>query len=134
MLMRLGEIVISQHNPLVIDGIEKRPCTPGERWMRERAATEFDEGQIMAEVIYNWDFPNEVSDALRTCAQPLEAAIFSPMGAVVHLASLLADQSSHSTDPLALWPVALVQKLNLDLEQLQTNIPDPESFGDTSMV
>ena len=134
MMLRLGEIVISQHDLAMIDQIEMRPCLPGERWTRERDAAGFDEGQIMAEVARHWDFPDAVSHALGCASQPMDAVDFSPLGALVHLASLLADQAHPGAEALQTLPVAVVQKLQLNLEELQVQMPDPHSFADTSTV
>jgi HD-like signal output (HDOD) protein len=134
MMLRLGEIVIGQHNLAMIDQIEIRPCLPGERWARERNVAGFDEGQIMAEVARHWDFPDTVSHALEWASQPMESVDFSPLGAVIHLASLLADQTHPGADLMQKLPVEVVQKLQLNLEKLQDHVPDPSSFADTSVV
>jgi HD-like signal output (HDOD) protein len=134
MMLRLGEIVIGQHSLVMIDRIEMRPCLPGERWARERDTAGFDEGQIMAEVARHWDFPDAVSQALGCASQPMDAVDFSPLGALVHLASLLADQTHPGAEALQMLPVAVVQKLQLNLEQLQDQIPDSNSLADTSLV
>jgi hypothetical protein len=64
----------------------------------------------------------------------LTSAAFSRLGAVIHLASLLADQSSDSTDALNSLPAAVVQILGLNLERLQANIPHPDSFSDSTLA
>ena len=134
MMLRLGEIVIGQHEAAMIDQIEMRPCLPGERWTRERDIAGFDEGQIMAEVARHWDFPDSVSGALGCASQPMESSDFSALGAVIHLASLLADQTNPGAQALQTLTPAVVLKLQLDLEKLQNQMPDPHSFADTSFV
>lgn len=133
-MLRLGEIIIGQHNQSLIDLIEKRPCAPGERWNRERETAGFDEGQIMAEVAERWDFPEEMVLALGSGAHPLDSKTFSRLGAVAHLASLMADQANHTHDVLLALPSDVVQALQLDLAQLQATLPNPDSFGDISTV
>ena len=133
MMLRLGEIVIGQHNLAMIDQIEVRPCLPGERWSRERDTAGFDEGQIMGEVARHWDFPDAVSCALECASRPLESAEFSPLGAILHLASLLADQASASAEVLQTLPIDLVQRLQLDLVKMQAHMPDPAAIADTSI-
>lgn len=134
MMLRLGEIIISQHQPSAIDSIELRPCKPGERWLRERVATEFDEGQIMAEVTLHWDFPDAVTHALRVSGQPLKFPHFSELGGVIHLASLLADADSSASEALEKLPVDVIDLLGLKLEKLQATYPAPEQFSDVSMM
>jgi HD-like signal output (HDOD) protein len=134
MMLRLGETVIGQRSATMIDAIEQRPCAPGDRWIRERETAGFDEGEIMAEIARRWDFPDVVAKALGASAQPLASSPFSPLGAVVHLASLLADQSTYSPTMLEKLPFNVVEKLGLDLTALQAELPDPESFSDISMI
>jgi hypothetical protein len=64
----------------------------------------------------------------------MESVDFSPLGALVHLASLLADQTHPGPEALQTLPVAVVQKLQLNLEELQVQLPDPHSFADTSIA
>lgn len=133
-MLRLGEIIMGQKDPALLAQIEMKPCAPGERWTREKALTNFDEGQIMAEVARRWDFPETVVAALSASAAPMAAVPFSPQAGVVHLASLLAEQNSAVVDLGQLLPVVLVQALQLDLPKLQSQMPDPETFSDVSMM
>lgn len=134
MMERLGELTIAQHNPRHLDGIEKKPCPPGARWKRERQLVGFDEGQITAEIAKRWDFPESVVAALRVCSAPMEASGFVRLGAVVHLASLLADTQKVDAVALAQLPAPVGQALNLNLEQLADSIPDADAISDTSSL
>lgn len=134
MMLRLGELIIGQHKVALISRIEQLPCAPGERWARERDLTGFDEGQIMAAIARHWDFPDAMVDAFEVSSQPLSGAKFSPLGAVVHLASLLADQDIYTPDLLQILPPAVVQRLQLNLVQLQASVPDPEALADVSLM
>jgi len=88
MMVRLGELVIAQRNPELLEAIE---C------------------QITAELARRWDFPAAVAQALDAGSQPLVAAEFPRLGAVVHA-------------------------LGLNLEKLKIHMPHAESFSDTSML
>ena len=134
MMLRLGELIIAKHNPAMIDPIEKKPCQPGERWSRELDVAGFDEGQIMAEVANRWDFPDAVVQALSASAHPLSEKPFSSLGAVIHLAALLTDCDMYPADLEKLFPTDVVQRLSLNLTELQERQPDPESLSDTSMM
>ncbi|QDL54134.1 HDOD domain-containing protein [Rhodoferax aquaticus] len=134
MMLRLGELVIAQHNPGMIASIERRPCPPGERWERERQVAKFDEAAIMAEIAHRWDFTETVVEGFAAASQPMEARLFSKLGAVVHLAALLADQSPFTPDVLQLLPADVVQRLQLDIVALQPSLPVPETFADISMM
>jgi HD-like signal output (HDOD) protein len=134
MMLRLGELVIAQRNPDLLEAIERHPCDPGERWTRERSLAGFDECQITAELARRWDFPADVTQALDASSQPLVAAEFSRLGAVAHLAALLSESVSATPETLDELPVAVVQALGLDLDTLKTHMPSAESFSDISML
>ncbi|TXH87769.1 MAG: HDOD domain-containing protein [Rhodoferax sp.] len=134
MVHRVGELVIALQSPLLIDQVENPPCVPGERWVRERAVIGFDEGQLMAEVARRWDFPEEVALGFNYMAQPLTAKPFSPLAAVLHLASMLAEHPADATDPVLGLPAVVLQTLGLDAAELNAEMPDPESFVDLNLV
>lgn len=134
MMLRLGELVIAQHNPGMVASIERRPCPPGERWVRERDLAKFDEGAIMAEIALRWDFSETVVEGFEAATQPMEARLFSKLGAVVHLAALLADHTPFTPDVLSLLPADVVKSIKLDIVALQSKLPDPETFADISMM
>jgi HD-like signal output (HDOD) protein len=131
MMLRLGELVVAQRMPEAIARIESPPCSPIDRWARERESAGFDEGEIGAEIARRWDFPEVVSLALKTCSRPTSD---SPLGAIVHLAALLSDPVLGSAEALSGLPLPVVQMLGLDLEKLQRRMPSAESFSDISML
>jgi HD-like signal output (HDOD) protein len=136
-MLRLGELLTVLQVPGAIDGIEAKPCAPGERWTREQKLVGFVEGQITGEVARRWDFPEEVVHALTHSAAPLAADSPSKLAAVVHLAGLWADQSqNHEQLKAAVLtsPLPVVEFLGLDLQKLQLAVPDPELFSDISAL
>jgi len=133
-MVRLGELAIAQRSTPLIEQIEHLPRAPGERWTRERALAGFDEGQITAEIARRWDFPEDLVAGLQASGNPMAAAPFSRLGAVVHLAGLLADKSAPGAQDLLALPQNVVQALQLDLELLSTQMPDAESFSDLSAL
>lgn len=134
MLHRLGELIMALQSPQLIDQVENPPCVPGERWQRERAILGFDEGQLMAEVARRWDFPEEVALGFTYMAQPLAAKPFSPLAAVLHLASTLAEYPADATDAVLQLPAITLQTLGLDAASLHTHVPEPDSFVDLNLV
>jgi len=134
MMQRLGEITLVQNHPAQAEGIERKPCGPGERWQREREAFGFDEGQITAEIAQRWDFPEDVVQALRVSASPMESAPLSRLGAVVHLAGLLVDMPDVTPQTLTQLPAAVVKALGLPLDALADSIPDLDAISDTSSL
>ena len=133
MMLRLGEVVIAQRLPDILERIESLPRRPGERWKRERELSGFDEGQISAEIASRWDFPDVVILALQSTAQPLSAGK-SRLGAVVHLAALITDQVAIAAPSFDDLPISVIQELGLNVQILQSRIPDGASFSDISML
>jgi len=132
MMLRLGELLIAQQDPVLIEGIEKRPCAPGERWVREQRLTGFSEGQITAELARRWDFPAEMVHAFEAAAHPLAAQPFSPIGAVLHLAGRLADVPNARPLTLASLPPDVVNALQLNGEWMQATMPSVHSLLDVT--
>lgn len=134
MMHRLGELVIALHSPQLVDQVENPPCQPGERWQRERMVLGFDEGQLMAEVARRWDFPEAVAQGFAHMALPLVAEPFSPLAALIHLSSTLAEYPPETEGVMHQLPAVLVQMLGLDVDLLQAQLPDPESFVDLNLI
>jgi HD-like signal output (HDOD) protein len=134
MMLRLGELVIAQKVPSLMTTIERPPCKPGERWERERILAGFDEGKITAEMARRWDFPTELTQALDASALPLQSPPFSRLGAVVHLAALMADTPEVSRLTLEALPLPVVQALQLNLPGLHASLPSAQVLSDISML
>nr|WP_315493391.1 HDOD domain-containing protein [uncultured Rhodoferax sp.] len=137
MMLRLGEMLIVQHQPALLDALQQQPCAPGQRWQRERELLGFDEGRVTAEIAKRWDFPGEVVQALTFCGDAQAAVQQSKLCAVVHLAGWLADQaSSHATVLQAVPDIstALQHYLQLSADDLQGGLPDPDTFSDVSTL
>lgn len=132
MMLRLGALLIGQQDPALMEAFERLPRGPGERWARQRGALGFDECQLTGELARRWDFPAEMVTALNAGGQPMAEPPFSPLGAVLHLAGLLAD-GALSTPPVAVdLPKQVMVKLQLDSETLAAELPDVQSFTETS--
>ena len=137
-MVRLGELIIAQKAPEEIFAIERLPHLAGVRWEREISALGFTEAHVAAELARRWNFPESIVQGLRTAADPLEAEPFSRIGAIVHLAALLAelelDEHKSHDDAIAALPEAVVQLLRLDPEWLREHMPDVATFTDTSFA
>jgi HD-like signal output (HDOD) protein len=134
MMLRLGQMTVAQGHAKTLEEIEALPRIPGERWKRERALLGFDEGQITAEIARRWDFPDVVSQALDAAGQPMDTQPFSRLGAVVHLAGLLADHGTPAVKELMALPAGVVELLKLDMEKLSASLPHADTFSDISLL
>jgi hypothetical protein len=93
-----------------------------------------DEGQLTSKISERWSFPDNIVLALAAVGRPTERATYSSMGAVVHLAALLADLSAHGAEAIDGLPVEVLQTLGLELDDLRTSMPMADSLSDVSML
>jgi hypothetical protein len=104
------------------------PRTPGERWARERTLVGFSEGQITAEMAHRWNFPMQIVQALQRAADPLTEQAFSRLGAVLHLAGLMADTPGATADVVDTLPRDVITALALDVQWMRSTFPPEDSF------
>ena len=130
MMLRLGELLIVQAQPATLQQIEAQPHLPGYRWPRELGLVGFTEGQITAELAHRWQFPMQMAQALQRAADPLTEQAFSRLGAVLHLAALLADTPDATSAAVAALPGNVLDALELPRDWLVDNFPASGSFMD----
>lgn len=128
LMLRLGELLIAQAKPETLQAIEQLPHFPGGRWEREREIIGFTECQLTAELARRWNFPMQMVQALQRAADPLTEQAFSRLGAILHLACLLADTPDASSESLDTLPQEVIAKLMLDNDWLREHFPDSSSF------
>ena len=132
MMLRLGELLIAQADPATLREIEKLPHLPGVRWQREQRLIGFTEGQITAELARRWNFPMQMVQALQRSADPITEQAFSRLGAVMHLAGLLAETDNAGPDTVDSLPAEVIAALGLDADWLRTRFPDTSTFLDVT--
>ena len=128
LMLRLGQLLIGQTDPAAFQKIEALPRTPGERWARERTLVGFSEGQITAEMAHRWNFPMQIVQALQRAADPLTEQAFSRLGAVLHLAGLMADTPGATADVVDTLPRDVITALALDVQWMRSTFPPEDSF------
>jgi len=137
-MIRLGELIIAQKEPQKLQEIEQLPHQPGGRWEREARLVGFTEGQVAAELARRWNFPSEVVQALATSSDPLASKPFCRVGAIVHIAMLLAEIAieEHKTpeETIDELPTDVLTALQLDHDWLKTHLPDVSLYTDTSAL
>jgi HD-like signal output (HDOD) protein len=128
MMLRLGELLIIQVAPDTLLEIEQQPNLSGFRWEREQRLVGFTEGQIMGQLALKWNFPMQIMQALQRAAEPLTEQAYSRLGAVLHLASCLADTPDAGPQALDALPPEVLNHLSLDLAGLRQRFPAPNGF------
>jgi HD-like signal output (HDOD) protein len=134
MMMRLGELVLLQHAPDLLSTLQKQPCSTPQRWARQIDQVGMDEGQLTSKISERWSFPDNIVLALAAVGRPTERATYSSMGAVVHLAVLLADLADQGAQAIDALPQEVLQTLGLELDDLRASMPAAESLNDVSML
>ncbi|MDA8454483.1 HDOD domain-containing protein [Acidovorax sp. GBBC 3334] len=133
-LVRLGEFVIAQKAPEQIPEIERLPHHAGGRWEREQALLGFTEAQVTAELARRWNFPEGIVRALDTAGDPLAATPFCRLGAILHVATLLAEigleEPMSASETVRALPADLLSALQLDPAWVETHLPPVEGFVD----
>ena len=132
MMLHLGQLLIAQAQPEVLQEIEQLPRIPGVQWQREQRLVGFTEGQITAEMARRWNFPPQMVQALQRAADPMAEEGFSRLGAVVHLAGLLAETPNASPRSISSLPLDVLLALKLQPQWLRDTFPEREKFVNVS--
>ncbi|MBX9613657.1 MAG: HDOD domain-containing protein [Burkholderiales bacterium] len=133
-MVRLGELVIATALPGCMAEIEQLPHYPGSRWQRECNFLGFSEGEVTAELARRWQFPREIVRGLTHAANPLEARPFSRLGAIVHIAQLLAEMPAEHPEVIEELPQDIMDTLLVDREWMRNNMPAYATLVDTSVL
>jgi HD-like signal output (HDOD) protein len=134
MLMHLGEVVIFRFDADAARQLSQSNLQAVSRWRMEQDLLGVDDGQVMGAITALWEFPQEIVRALQCASNPMEAAAFSRLGGVVHLASILSEMDSVNHESLVNLPPDLMARLGVDAQWLSQYIPDPATFLDTSAL
>jgi HD-like signal output (HDOD) protein len=134
MLLRMGHLLIAQAKPEVLQQIERLPTIPGVHWQREQSLLGFTEGQITAEMARRWNFPPQMVQALQRASDPMAEEGFSKLGAVVHLAGLLAEAPDPGPTSIKDLPMEVLSVLKLDPAWMRNTFPDREKFVNVSPI
>jgi HD-like signal output (HDOD) protein len=102
------------------------------RWQRQRQLIGFTEGQLSAELARRWNFPMQMVQALERSADPLVEQAYSRLGAVLHLAGLLADTPNAGPERVADLPTDVLAALQLDADWMREHFPATADFVDAS--
>lgn len=128
MMLRLGELLIVQAAPEMRLEQEQLPLQSIDRWTHQKRRIGFTEGEVMAELARRWNFPMQIMQALQRTANPLTEQAYSRLGAILHLASCLADTPETGPQALDVLPSEVLDHLSLERTVLQQRFPDHERF------
>lgn len=127
LMLRSGELLMLIHQPGLTALIEELAGPPDSVFEVERLNFGVTHAEVSAELAVRWRFPPEVVDAIYTAADPLAARPYSPMGALVRAASVMADAASDGADPLLSLQQTqplLLQRLGLHPDAVTQALPN----------
>lgn len=133
-MMRVGELLMGMKSPSSVMEFERQPQAPGERWQRETALLGLTEGQVSAELARAWNFPDSMIEALDAAAAPLNAQPFSRLGAVLHVAELLASAPEANEEAVSELPADVLDALDVDAAWMVQRLPQAQRYVDASRL
>jgi HD-like signal output (HDOD) protein len=133
-MARVGELLMGLKVPGCVIEFEKQPQYPGARWEREMAMLGFTEGQVSAELARAWNFPDDMVSALDAAANPMAAQPFSRLGAVLHVAELLAAAPTPSFAAVDDLPTDVLAALDVDADWMRRHLPQAQRYMDASRL
>ena len=125
LMLRSGQLLMLQVEPGVVSEAESHVDEPGVRFDWEVARFGVSHNEVTAELARRWHFPDQLIVGFHWAADPLAAKPFSLLGAVLHMAQLLADAMEMGIAPFkALEKVEkdLVEHEHLDLDWLEGHL------------
>ncbi len=128
MMLHMGQLLIAQADAEVLTQIEGLPSIPGVQWQREQSLMGFTEAQITAAMASRWNFPPQMVQALQRASDPMAEDGFSRLGAVVHLAGLLAEMPNAGPTAIHDLPMEVLSILELDPAWMRNTFPDRKKF------
>lgn len=117
LVLRAGELLMLMAEPGYVALVEAMSGAPDSVFELERLHFGCSHAEVTAELAVRWRFPTAMVDALHTASDPLHAQPFSADGAVLRLASVLAEAGHDgrpAIDALQAAQGALLARLHLE--------------------
>lgn len=133
-MVRVGELLMGMKSPASVMAFEREPSYPGARWEREASLMGFTEGEISAELARAWNFPEEMIRALDAAANPMAAQPFSRLGAVLHVAELLAAVPTPSFETVDELPADVLDALEVDADWMRARLPQAQRYVEATRL
>lgn len=125
MVMRTGELLMLMQDPEAMAQAERQASLPDSLLDHERRLLQCSHVQVTAELARRWQFPDTLVLALNAADDPLACRPFCRLGAVLRLASVMAEAGEQGgvalTDALAAQE-ELLQRLGLELDWVKTHL------------
>lgn len=126
LLHSIGQLLIHIAAPADAAAIEKLVANGASRTASEMNTFGFSHSDVGAELARRWNFPAAIQDAIKHHHDPLQSEPFLPLAALVNLAEFIIsrlEQGMDAEDIMANIPLALTDKLTLNLDRIAEAIP-----------
>lgn len=131
LVLRAGQVLMLLTAPGVVSLIESMAGAPDSIFALEREHFGCTHAELSAELAARWGMPLPLVDALYTASNPMAAEPFSPAGAVLRLASVLADAGHDGldlADAARVTQAPLLARLQLTPEMLAARLRPHEEL------
>jgi len=125
LVMRIGRVLMLQVEPEIVARCDELNDCPDCLIGHEMEWLGCSHLEVSAALAKRWNFPKDIVDALVAARKPLAASPFSALGAVLRLASTLADAGDlklPELDTLIAVQVELMARMNLAAEDLAKHL------------
>jgi HD-like signal output (HDOD) protein len=125
LLLRAGQLLMLMSAPGQVALIESMAGAPDSIFELERSHFGCTHAEVSAELAARWHLPLVLVDGLYTAGHPIAAEPFSPLGAVLRLASVLADAGHDGldrVDALRIAQAPLLARLKLTPEGVAAHL------------
>jgi HD-like signal output (HDOD) protein len=125
LVMRIGRVLMLMVEPEIVARCDDLNDSPDSLIGHEMEWLGCSHLEVSAALAKRWNFPKQIVDALVAARDPLGSLPFSRLGAVLRLASTLADAGElqlHEVDTLLAMQPELVARLELSADDLAGNL------------
>lgn len=125
LLLQTGQLLMMQTDKRGVAQVESQVKAPGDRFLLEQSLLGCTHAEVTAELTRRWKFPETLTAGFEAVSKPLDSQPFSALGAVLHIAALLADAmdlASSGTDALNTTALGVVTRLHLNVAWLEDKL------------
>lgn len=130
----LGHLVMHAGMPEAMRQLDRQgDWLDADRAVRERVALGYDHAAVAAALLAHWKLPPVLVDAVAHCVDPMAAAPFEVLPAVVHLAAWRTRghlKALNRDDLIACAPELVCAKLDISAEEILDEMPPMQELAE----
>jgi len=125
LLLRIGELLMLSIEPETVVQLEAAASEPDSLHEQQKALMGCHYAEVSAELAQRWHLPQPLVQAMSAFDDPLATRPFSRLGAVLRLASVMAEAGEQGSDPLEVATrlhADLIEHMRIDVDWLRTHV------------